>query len=124
MYLKTISKNLPNVVVTDLQIQYMKGKIRAATYGRGLWESDLYVSPGTFQVNAVDIPVTGGDVAGDGIFQPGQTATMTAKPETGWDFKSKKIYLIFRGGKLNLTFINEPHPEFWTGLISFHRFFL
>jgi len=81
------SKNLPNVVVTDLQIQYMKGKIRAATYGRGLWESDLYVAHGTYQVNAVDIPVIGGDVAGDGIFKPGETATMTAKPETGWDFK-------------------------------------
>ncbi|MCK9421540.1 MAG: hypothetical protein M0Q38_02980 [Bacteroidales bacterium] len=104
------SKNLPNVVVTDLQIQYMKGKIRAATYGRGLWESDLYVSPGTFQVNAVDIPVTGGDVAGDGIFQPGQIATMTAKPETGWDFKGwyENGNLLSDSSTYELT-VNDNH---------------
>ncbi len=34
--------NLPNVIVNDLKIDYGIQKIRAATYGRGLWESDLY----------------------------------------------------------------------------------
>lgn len=33
---------LPNVEIADLEIQYSLGKIRAATYGRGVWESDLY----------------------------------------------------------------------------------
>jgi PKD repeat protein len=42
--------NLPNVVVTELDIYYdnatpANSKIRAATYGRGLWESDLYTPP-------------------------------------------------------------------------------
>jgi photosystem II stability/assembly factor-like uncharacterized protein len=37
---------LPNVDVEELEISYAIGKIRAATNGRGLWESDL----------AVDIP--------------------------------------------------------------------
>ncbi|MBV6441670.1 MAG: hypothetical protein DYG98_05820 [Haliscomenobacteraceae bacterium CHB4] len=32
---------LPNVIVSELEIQHSTGKIRAATYGRGLWESDL-----------------------------------------------------------------------------------
>jgi photosystem II stability/assembly factor-like uncharacterized protein len=32
--------NLPNVAVRDLEIYYPTGKIRAATYGRGVWESD------------------------------------------------------------------------------------
>lgn len=36
--------NLPNVSVRDLEIHYGSGKIRAATFGRGLWESDLYNS--------------------------------------------------------------------------------
>lgn len=35
---------LPNVVVTQLSIFYPTGKIRASTYGRGIWESDLYVA--------------------------------------------------------------------------------
>lgn len=33
---------LPNVEVFEMDIQYNTGKLRAATYGRGLWESDLY----------------------------------------------------------------------------------
>jgi len=35
---------MPNVMVTQLNIYYPTGKIRASTYGRGLWESDLYVA--------------------------------------------------------------------------------
>ncbi len=33
---------LPNVSVHDLAIFYPTGKIRAATYGRGVWEADLF----------------------------------------------------------------------------------
>jgi PKD repeat protein len=35
------SNGLPNTVVDDLEIQYASGKLRAATYGRGLWESQI-----------------------------------------------------------------------------------
>ena len=35
-------EGLPNVVVSELEIHYGTGKLRAATYGRGLWESDLF----------------------------------------------------------------------------------
>jgi hypothetical protein len=31
-------KGLPNVVIQDLDIHYASGKLRAATFGRGLWE--------------------------------------------------------------------------------------
>jgi photosystem II stability/assembly factor-like uncharacterized protein/PKD repeat protein len=36
------SDNLPNVIVNDLAIHYASGKLRAGTYGRGLWETDLH----------------------------------------------------------------------------------
>ena len=36
--------NLPNVSVRDLEIHVGSSKIRAATFGRGIWESDLYNS--------------------------------------------------------------------------------
>lgn len=36
------SNGLPNTIVKELEINYPTGKIRAATFGRGLWESDLY----------------------------------------------------------------------------------
>ncbi|MBL0341092.1 MAG: PKD domain-containing protein [Bacteroidetes bacterium] len=35
---------LPNVIVTQLEIFYPTSKIRASTYGRGVWESDLFVA--------------------------------------------------------------------------------
>lgn len=84
---KRFNTGLPNVMVSDLKINYMNGKIRAATYGRGLWESDLYVAKGTFQVNAIDLPIVGGDVSGDGVFTPGGKANLSAKAEPGWRFQ-------------------------------------
>lgn len=43
---------LPNVVVTQLQIFYgTPAKIRASTYGRGMWESTLY-QPGAYAPDA------------------------------------------------------------------------
>jgi hypothetical protein len=37
--------NLPNVIVDELEIYYPTQKLRAATYGRGVWETDLYSNP-------------------------------------------------------------------------------
>ncbi len=36
------NQGLPNVIVNELEIQYSVNKLRAATYGRGVWESDLF----------------------------------------------------------------------------------
>jgi len=38
----SFSKNLPGVQTSDLEIHYGSRKIRLATYGRGIWESNLY----------------------------------------------------------------------------------
>ncbi len=35
--------NLPTVAVNELEIQYNAGKLRVATYGRGVWETPLFV---------------------------------------------------------------------------------
>ncbi|MCW3101584.1 MAG: hypothetical protein JWO09_24 [Bacteroidetes bacterium] len=36
------SNGLPNTVIDELEIHYGSNKLRAATYGRGLWESAIY----------------------------------------------------------------------------------
>ncbi|NQT76101.1 MAG: T9SS type A sorting domain-containing protein [Bacteroidetes bacterium] len=36
------NNNLPFKIVTDLEIIYKQNKIRAATYGRGIWESPIF----------------------------------------------------------------------------------
>ena len=38
------SQGLPNCEVSDLEIYYATGRLRAATFGRGTWDSDLYTS--------------------------------------------------------------------------------
>jgi photosystem II stability/assembly factor-like uncharacterized protein len=35
------NRGLPNIVVDELEINYKSGKLLAATYGRGLWETSL-----------------------------------------------------------------------------------
>lgn len=44
----SFNTSLPNARVTDLEIFYPAGKIRASTYGRGTWESDIKTSPVTW----------------------------------------------------------------------------
>ncbi len=36
---------LPNVIVNELEMNYSANKLRAATYGRGIWESNPFVYP-------------------------------------------------------------------------------
>jgi PKD repeat protein len=36
---------LPNIIVNDMEIYYPTGKLRAATYARGVWETSLYSNP-------------------------------------------------------------------------------
>lgn len=55
---------LPNVVVSDLEIQYSSGKLRAATYGRGIWESPLAAN-GTAVLSSTPDSITVTLVQGD-----------------------------------------------------------
>ena len=49
---------LPNVVVNELEINYNTQKIVAATFGRGIWESDLNTnSVNTSNVTLNDIKI-------------------------------------------------------------------
>ncbi len=40
-YWEPFGIGLPNVIVQELEIQYSANKLRAATFGRGIWEADL-----------------------------------------------------------------------------------
>ncbi|MBL0054469.1 MAG: choice-of-anchor J domain-containing protein [Bacteroidetes bacterium] len=86
---------LPNVIVRELEIVYPINKIRAATYGRGIWESDLYnVAPpvvdfiSTRKKICVGQSVTFYDASTEGptsrswIFIGGTPATSTADSVT------------------------------------------
>jgi hypothetical protein len=48
--------DFPNVRVVELKINYCMGKIRAATFGRGVWEGDLLASDGT--IGTAELAIT------------------------------------------------------------------
>ncbi|HEY6162318.1 MAG TPA: PKD domain-containing protein, partial [Bacteroidia bacterium] len=62
--------NLPNVDVEELEIHYANNKIRAATNGRSLWESDLATPTPSFTLNPSSVcegsPVTFNDQSTNG----------------------------------------------------------
>ena len=51
-------EGLPNVIVNELEINYTINKIRAGTYGRGLWECDVLLTAPTaaFEVSENMVP--------------------------------------------------------------------
>ncbi|MBU2554251.1 MAG: PKD domain-containing protein [Bacteroidetes bacterium] len=90
------NNGLPNVVVTELDIYYNTvspnlSRLRVATYGRGLWESELY-SP------AATPPVA--DYSADILYPgTGQTVTFTdlstnSPASWAWDFTPSTITYV------------------------------
>ncbi len=93
--------NLPNVKVQDLEIHYTTTKIRAATYGRGLWESPLY----TF----VAAPVANFNAAQTTIFEGASISFTDASTNTpnSWNW-------TFNGGSPNTSVAQNPSVTYNT----------
>lgn len=87
---------LPNVIVTQLEIFYAGSKIRASTYGRGVWESDLFV-PGTY-------PPASAFTVNKRISCPGtalQFSDYSTGSPTGWSW-------TFNGGSPSTSSLQNP----------------
>jgi hypothetical protein len=56
------STGLPHTIVNELEIYYATNKLRAGTYGRGVWESDLFSNTNTSSNLALNKPVTASSV--------------------------------------------------------------
>ena len=91
---------LPNVIVNELEIHYGISKIRAATYGRGIWESDLF-TPSPFAPTADFSYIAGSLCAGDSI---GFTDnSINAAP--GWQW-------YFPGGSPTSSSLQSPNVSY------------
>ena len=92
---------MPNVVVTELDIyydnaNYSNSLLRASTFGRGLWESDLYSDPNTLTANFY-ADITSLEVGGQVNF----TDISNGNP-TNWEW-------TFNGGN-PATYIGQSPP--------------
>ena len=92
------STGLPNVIVRELEIHYASNKIRAATYGRGLWQSDLYCLA----------PSIGGTAtASPGSICSGGSSTITLTGSTGsrqWQSSADNTNFSDISGATSLTY--------------------
>lgn len=85
---------LPKMLIKELEISYVSNKLRAATYGRGLWESDLYGNncpvsytftdngtiTGTVSIQASDFIVSNKQITGSSAnvtYKAGNKVTLT-----------------------------------------------
>ncbi len=64
---ESFDNGLPNVSVTDLDINYVDSNLTAATYGRGVWQSDIEVEVLTNELsleslNGIDTTIACGDL--------------------------------------------------------------
>jgi hypothetical protein len=69
---KLYGKDLPNVVVSDLEIDYENQKLVAATFGRGIWQADIVACPQK---------TVGMDINGSLELCPGESVTLMVNPE-------------------------------------------
>lgn len=87
---------LPNVPVFDMEIYYPTSKLRAATYARGVWETDLYSNPGAPPVAGFQTLFTPGC-----INTPLQFTDVSANSPNSWNW-------IFAGGTPSLSTAQNP----------------
>jgi hypothetical protein len=104
---------LPAVPVTRLEINYCKNKIRAATFGRGVYESDLPALPS----ETVNAPVTWTGVrylSNDLTVSPGATLTLKG---TLYMSKGKRV-IVQRGATLLIDggTITNACGDMWYGI--------
>jgi len=99
--------NLPNVPVTDLEINYVDNNITAATYGRGIWRSSLTLDSGDTVA-----PSTPSSLTASGTTQTTTNLSWTASTDnvgvTGYD--------IYQGSTLRATVTTTTYAV--TGLTA------
>ncbi len=67
---ETFNTNLPNVEVTDLEINLEDNIITAATYGRGIWQSPIPKEISNNDINLIKIQSLSNNVSCDGNISP------------------------------------------------------
>jgi len=99
------STNLPNVEVTELEIQYgsdCKSKLYAATYGQGLWISDLKDPGNVVPVACFEVSATSGCVGNEFLFTDNSDYSPTS---WSWTFTPNTVTYI------NATSSTSQNPE-------------
>lgn len=97
--------NLPNVPVTDLEINLEDAKLIAATYGRGIWQTDINTEIPSYDVKFVSIIHPNSSI----------NCSTTITPQiTVKNNGSNQINLI----NINYTIDTTPYVYSWSGTLD------
>ncbi len=119
------SEDMPPCIIMELEINYCSGKLRAATYGRGMWETSLF-SPTDVVGTSNEINVnttwnTSRSIKGNVRIKSGKTLTIqkngTIKP-TIYMAKNSKI-IVEQGAQLIIDgaiLTNSCEDCQWSGI--------
>ena len=77
-----------------------------------MWESELYVEPGYYQINGVALPMNGGTITGAGVYGAGATVTMKVVPAKN---------MLFRGWYENDLQITDSSARTLTFAVNSNR---
>lgn len=107
-------KQLPVCVVRDLKINYCYQKLRAATYGRGIWESDLAESPKILTIGSTNW-TSDTKITNNIVVPLGATLNISGNVNIG---RGRRI-TVQSGGILNITSNSHLYngcQEMWDGV--------
>ena len=116
------NNNLPNVIINELEINYCTGEITAATYGRGLWKSNLYCFETADMCCKPNIPTT--NITNDTIVCGNLNVLLTSDTApSGYGYQWYKDdnplsgavgqnYIVTSSGKYYLIFTHPSCPSF------------
>ncbi len=111
--------NNPQWIVTDLEINYKQMKLRAATWGRSIWETKIKCSvdaPVDYTISTDEIINQPVPNCGDIVVNNGATLTIN---NTVIEMAEDKTITVLRGGKLllNNSTIKGYCQSMWEGII-------
>lgn len=93
--------NIPNLVISDLEIDYCNGTLLAGSYGRGIWESTLYLPdnlPGVTETITQNTTWSSDKaIEGSILVQAGKTLTISGTSIAGSNASSTTIYMPWYG---------------------------
>ena len=91
---------LPNIIVQDLEIYYSTGKLRAASYARGVWETNLYSNPTSPPIAAFNTQFSPGCINTSLQFND-----VSANSPNSWNW-------TFSGGTPSTSTVQSPSVTF------------
>lgn len=127
VYHKTMNSNwtsystgLPNVMVNDLDINYLSSKLRAATFGRGIWSVDL-ATPTSVQTSLksdLDIKVFPNPTQGKFTIQLNTSSTKNANLSIFNSVGGIIYQESLNSSELNLDLSDQPNGVYFISIIT------